>query len=54
MNNSGHLLNQCFKTIDTSFDILEDMSKIGYNKRKNKYVLDYCRNIKTWMKEVYL
>jgi len=42
------------KLIDKIYGVLEDMDRLGYITKLNKYMVSFCTGLKFWLSEVFL
>ena len=42
------------KNIDKIYKVLFEMSEMGYSSRNNKYLINFCANVRFWMAKLFL
>ena len=47
-------LVRSFKTLDKIYSVLQEMDRLGYPTKINKYIINFCVNKKLWLVQLFL
>lgn len=44
----------CLRGIDKAYAVMAEMEELGYSKKNNRYMVDYCSCGRMWLKQMFL
>jgi hypothetical protein len=50
----GETTLDCLRGIDKAYAVMNEMEDLGYSKKNNRYMIDYCACGRMWLKQVFL